>query len=107
MEKGKDKKKRRIICRRDSANQFPIKFPRTRPKHASQPGIRAKAVSFVTIAIGNSRDRRVNHRNEDPPLISIGLLLLALPIRVHAYSTYIYIYILVKEVFGHGVFRIS
>lgn len=34
-EKGKDKKKRRIICRRDSANQFPIKFPRTRPKDAS------------------------------------------------------------------------
>lgn len=35
VEKGKDKKKRRIICRRDSANQFPIKFPRTRPKDAS------------------------------------------------------------------------
>lgn len=53
----------------------------------------------MTIGIGNSRDHRVNHRNEDPPLISIGLLLLALPIRVR-YTRTLCMYILVKEVFG-------
>lgn len=51
----------------------------------------------MTIAIGNSRDRRVKHRNEDPPLISIGLLLLALPIRVRYTSLFrVYIYWLKK-----------
>lgn len=84
-EKRKDKKSR-IICRRDSANQFPIKF--TGHVRKMHPLAIEQADSSWRSGIGNSRDRRVNRENEDPPLISIGLLLLGLTIRVRR-SVYI------------------